>query len=530
MSANLESEVRSIMKLYSEARFKLGLERALALHKAAPNLAVTNYCVGHGLGAMQHLRDAVPYLRKAAQLEPRNADFLIRYSRALLDLGRIREAESNLMRAREINPKLSIIPWTLAIFYSSINRFDLAVPYFEQFLSLDMPEQIADGARLDWAHALIEVGRSEEAEPILRGLLGSAKARGAALAHLSNIKAFPLGSHEDGMIDQLLEQTGLSNLDRYVLLSTKARSFAAAKDYANEYALLKEGKKARGGKDTIRDFTRLIDDTIAGFTPEMIAELSAFVGNQNFRPIFVLGLPRSGTTLTEKILSGHSKVGGAGELTQIADFFFSVIADRPASQFLPQARALGRSAVLERLSEIEATMRFLCPGKERVVDKMPHNFLYCGVIAAMFPAARIVHVFRSPADNFLSGFKATLNPLHSYFDAPEVFIPYFEQYRRLMEHWYKVLPQQMFPLHYERLVTDPNGTIAELLDFCGLDWEEDCLYPERSSSRIGTASVMQARQPINANSVGGWKKYADQLQVIVDRLGDGLFTRPRQGA
>lgn len=530
MSVNIENEVRSIIKLYSEARFKLGLDKALELHRAAPNLAVTNYCVGHGLGATKRVREALPYLRKAVQLEPRNADFLIRYSRALLDLGRIREAESNLMRAREINPKLSIIPWTLAIFYSSINRFDLAVPHFENVSRMGLPENVANGARIDWAHALIEVGQTDKAEVLLRSMLNDERARGASLAHLATIKPFAVGSSEYDMLEKELQRDGLGDQDRFVLLGAKARASGLDKDYAKEYALFRESKIARGGKDTIRDFTRLVDDTIAGFSQDIISELSLYASNSRFRPIYVVGLPRSGTTLTEKILSAHSSVGGAGELTQVSDLFFGVLGGRPANDFLSLVRSLGRGNFMERIAELEATMEYLCPGKQRIVDKMPHNFLHCGLLAAIFPQSKFVHVFRSPADNFLSGFKASLNPTHGYFDDPEKFIPYFEQYRRIMEHWYKVLPQQIFPLHYERLVTEPNSTIAALLEFCDLDWQEDCLYPERSNSRIGTASVMQARQPINANSVGGWKKYSDQLQVIVDRLGDGVFTRPRQGA
>ncbi|MFT3673146.1 tetratricopeptide repeat-containing sulfotransferase family protein [Aestuariivirga sp.] len=526
MAVNIEQEVRSIMELYSEGRFKPGLERAFALHKVAPDLAITNYCVGHGLGATSRQREALPYLRKAVQHEPRNADYLIRCGRTLLDLGHIRDAEAHLLRARDINPSLSIIPWTLAIFYTSINRFDLAVPLFETVLKIGLPHNVAHGGRLDFAHALIEVGRNEEAELILRSMLTDPRARGPALADLATIKALPVDSAEYAMLEELLKVEGIGGSERFVLLSAKARSLSSAKDYAREYETLKQAKLARVGKDTLPTLTRMIDDLIQGFTPGMMSELTAIVSNRNFRPIYVVGLPRSGTTLTERILASHSEVGGAGELYLIKELVFGILADKPAYDFLDRVRVLGRTKVLERLADVEANMRFLCPGKERIVDKMPHNFLHCGAIGALFPSARIVHVIRSPADNFLSGFKASLNSTHSYFNSPEAFIPYYEQYRKIMEHWYKIMPERIFPLHYEELVTDPNKKIAELLAFCELGWEEDCLYPERSEARISTASITQARRPINAGSLGGWKRYASELQVIVDKLGDGRFSAP----
>jgi len=277
------------MRLYSEARFKEGLDRAIALHRAEPRLAATNYCVGHGLGATNRQHEALPFLRKAVQIEPRNADFLIRYSRALLDTGHIREAESNLMRARDINPKLSIIPWTLAVFYSSINRFDKAVRHFEEVMKIGLPEPVANGVRLDWAQALVEVGRTEEAETILRPLLNDDKARAAALGRLSAFAAFPEGSTEYALLDDEIRRHANDGEKRFVLLSAKARCRAAMKDYEGEYALIAESNAARAGRDMVPSFRYVVDGMIAGFTPQTIAELGELAdGHDTHRedPVF----------------------------------------------------------------------------------------------------------------------------------------------------------------------------------------------------------------------------------------------------
>ncbi|MFT3672095.1 tetratricopeptide repeat-containing sulfotransferase family protein [Aestuariivirga sp.] len=521
---NIETEVRAIFKLFGEGRFDLALAKAQALHRQAPQLPVSNYCMGHALAALQRPRDAVPFLRKAAQLEPRNVDFLVRFGRALLDSGRVREAESVLMKARDINPSLPIVPWTLGVFYASIDRFDKAVEHYSTVMSLKLPHGFDNNAKLDWAFALIEVGRTKEAEVPLRELLNDPKARGTALAHLAAIEPFPLDSPEFAMLEQELLRSDHSAMDRSVLLHTKARCLSSAKDIEGEYALLRESKLVRAKKDTSEAFGRQVDSLISVFSQENIAELSKIAGDNPFQPIHVLGLPRSGTTLVERILASHSTVAGAGELEVVAEFVRTVLNGHAVTEFLALARKMGGAALRQQLNEIEATMRFLGNGKDRIVDKMPHNFLFVGLLAAVFPKGSIVHCFRHPADNFLSGFKANLLDAHFYFDDPAIFISYFGHYRRLMEHWYRVLPGRIFPLHYERLVTEPKPMITSLLSFCQLGWEEDCLYPEQGESRIATASVHQARSPINAKSVGGWTKYQSRLQIIADTCGEGDFT------
>jgi len=523
MAGDLEIEVRSIFNLYSDGRFEQGLQRARALHKAAPQLAISNYCVGHGLGAMQRPRDALPFLRKATQIEPRNVEFLARYGRTLLDAGKIREAESALLKAHDLNPRLPIIPWTLGIYYASIDRFDRAVTFFQKVLEGELPPQFRNNAKVDWANALIEVGRSEEAEPVLRELLSDAAGRGAALAKLATIDAFPPGSRELMMLDEELARRDISSIDRSVLLASRARTCASVGDLEGEYDLIRQSKDARGSMNLVDQFGERVDALIAAFTPETMAELSTLAGEQEFQPIYVVGLPRSGTTLTEKILSAHSKVGGAGELLLMEDFSREIQGTKPSSDVLTLVQKTGGSQFRELIGEVVSTMRFLCPGVDRIVDKLPHNFQHCGFIASIFHGARIVHCFRNPADNFLSGFKASLLASHSYFDDPKWFIAYYGHYERLMKHWYECIGDRIYRLHYEDLVTEPQREIGRLLAFCGLEWEDACLHPEENASRIGTASVMQARSPINAKSVGGWRKYSSHLSEIAEKCNESDF-------
>jgi hypothetical protein len=315
----------------------------------------------------------------------------------------------------------------------------------------------------------------------------------------------------------------MTDRDRAILYVAKSNTYAAAKNTEAELACLRKSKELRGASDVSSAFGAYVDAAISVFTPALLSEIRDFAGTSDFSPIHVVGLPRSGTTLTERILSSHSRVGGAGELQLISNFLNGILAGRPLSEFSTQMHVLGGVNVRERVREIVETMRFLRPDKERIVDKMPHNFLRCGLIAALFPKGSIVHCFRHPADNFLSGFKANLLDSHSYFHRPEWFIPYHAHYVRLMDHWQKVIPGRIFASEYERLVTEPERSIRAMLAFCGLEWEENCLYPEREGSRIATASLLQARNPINPKSVGGWKKFASFLQPIADQSSVASF-------
>lgn len=517
----LEAQVRGIFALYAQGKYAEGLAQARRIHKAAPQLAIANYCVGHGLAASQQPREAMPFLRKATQIEPRNADFLVRYGRVLLELSRIREAESVLLKAHDLNPRLPMVPWTLGMYYASIDRFDVAAGHFRKVMQADLPAEAADSARMDWANALIQNGNTEEAKQVLRENLGRPAVRGAALVMLSSMTPLDMQGPDYRLLEEELARPNLGALDRSSLLVARSRSLKAAGDLDGEYAALQASKDARGSNYDLGKFAEQVDAIIAAFSAENLKRLASAAGPCPFRPIYVVGLPRSGTTLTEKILSRHEEVAGAGELPLMGNAMSDLLGARPVSELPGVVSSVEVARLRDFRRDIEATMRFLCPGKERIVDKMPHNFLSLGLVSVLFPEAQIVNCTRHPADNLLSGFKANLKVAHAFFDRPEWFIGYYGHYRRLLQHWHDVLPGRIHTLRYEALVTDPRKEIGDLLSFCGLPWQEDCLHPEDSTSRIGTASVMQARNPINAGSVGGWKKYASRMQSVVDALGDG---------
>jgi Tfp pilus assembly protein PilF len=511
--------VREIFGLFNRGEFPEALKLARNFHAKHPSLAIANYCVGHALAANKTVYAAIPYLKAAADLAPDNADYLVRYGRVLLDAGRIVEAEDILVRAHKINPKLTIALLTLGIFYSSIQRFDQSEKYFKEVLESKPPAEVFELAELNWIKSLVEIGSFDQAQSLLRNRIE----RGAhGIAHLAlfvEIGSSLLDSPEHRMIDKELSKGELKSQERATLLRAKAKMAKRSGRTDESFSLIKESKKAVSANFDQNPFSKYVDQTVSNFDKRTLERLQEKFGRSSFEPIYIVGLPRSGTTLTERIVASHREVGGAGELSLLGNFRKDILKGRPVDQFENCLLASSHADIDELVNGIERNMRHLCPGKDRIADKMPGNFMNSHLVKIFFPKARIIHCYRHPADNFLSGFEAELNSTHSYFDSPDVFAGYFESYLRLMRHWYSVMPDLIFSLRYEDLVSESRSTIGKLLDFCGLDWDENCMSPEKNSTRIATASMMQARNPINAESVGRWKRHFQELRIIDERLG-----------
>lgn len=260
-------------------------------------------------------------------------------------------------------------------------------------------------------------------------------------------------------------------------------------------------------------------DLISSFTPELIADLRKSAVDSS-QPIFVVGMPRSGTTLTEAILASHPDVFGAGELSYLHKLF--------ADQQRGGNKKTG--SLIASLSESELsrrTQRYLqqldahAPGKPHIVDKMPANFLMVGLIHAVMPNARIVHIARNPLDTCLSCFTRVFqrSQLHSY-DQVELG-RYFNAYVRVMRHWKAVLPEDSFhTIHYENLIEDIDSEARRLIAFCGLEWDDRCLEFYKGTRRVRTASVQQVRQPLYRSSKEKWRNYESHLTPLIETIGD----------
>jgi hypothetical protein len=250
------------------------------------------------------------------------------------------------------------------------------------------------------------------------------------------------------------------------------------------------------------------------FRPEMLNRLSG-LGDPSELPIFVVGMPRSGTTLVEQILASHPAVHGAGELT----LFEGIAASVCGGSYPGSTESLTPQHIVAAGYDYVQRVAALAPEAGRIVDKLPGNFLYAGLIHLALPNARIVHCRRDPVDTCLSCYTKIFDGARNCtYDLRELG-RYYRHYERLMDHWRNLLPpDRFFEIGYEAIVADLEGEARRLLDSCGLSWNPACLSFHRTRRPVKTASAAQVRQPLYPSSVGRWHRHARHLEPLLAAL------------
>jgi hypothetical protein len=250
----------------------------------------------------------------------------------------------------------------------------------------------------------------------------------------------------------------------------------------------------------------------AVFTADLLQQRGG-AGEPSAVPVFILGMPRSGTTLVEQVLASHCQVFGAGERAELS-------AAVAAWAGFPEAVADADDAVLRALGARHvAALRRLAPGALRITDKTPAHFLYIGLLRLVLPNARIIHVRRDPRDTCLSCFATPFTSGQPFaFDLAELG-RYYRAYDALMAHWRALLPASaMLEVRYEDVVADLEGEARRIVGYCGLGWDESCLQFHRTRRVVRTASAAQVREPLYRGSIGRWRAYGEALRPLLDAL------------
>ena len=258
-------------------------------------------------------------------------------------------------------------------------------------------------------------------------------------------------------------------------------------------------------REQLEETARFLIET---FTPELLDKRE--IGSESEKPLFVVGMMRSGTTLAEQILSSHRDVGGAGEL-----LFWPDNAGSSAKIF--RGSQLDALKLKNLAGEYLKLLDQLSPGKQRVVDKMNTNYLLLGLLHIAFPKARIVHMKRHPVDTCLSIWATPVANGIDLCGSKEHVVFQYRQYLRIMEHWASVLPpDRLLTVQYEELCSDREAVTHRMIEFCGLEWDDACLAPEKNERSVKTPSVWQVRQPVYKTSMERWRKYEPWLGAFAE--------------
>jgi hypothetical protein len=300
-----------------------------------------------------------------------------------------------------------------------------------------------------------------------------------------------------------------------------AQVLDARGEYAEAAGHLERGKslersewRKRGREYDPKDDEFLVSRLIEVSTPDFFRHAGDF-GLDAELPVFVVGLPRSGTTLVEQILASHSQVFGAGEIALGRDTMAAL--GEKGADFIEGLRRLDRQTAHRLASRHLQSLRAFHATALRIVDKMPDNFFSLGLLAILFPRAKLIHCRRDLRDVAVSCWMTHFREVRWASDQGHM-VSRFHQYQRLMEHWRRVLPVPLLEVDYEETVADLEGVARKLVAWCGLAWEPGCLEFHRAKRPVRTASAVQVRQPVFRTSVGRWKHYEHALAPLFARL------------
>ncbi|MHB1869894.1 MAG: tetratricopeptide repeat-containing sulfotransferase family protein [Steroidobacteraceae bacterium] len=441
------------------------------------------------------------------------------WGHALLGAGRLGEAEATFLELLKLEPDNPQNWAALGSLYIRLLRQEEALQAYEEAARLN-PGQA--GFRLAIGHVNKTLGRRKPCEAAYRECLRLAPTFADAYLALADLKNYLFSDAELAAMQQLLESSGAS--DPAQLHFALGRAMEQRKEYAEAFRHYAEGNalRRRTAPFSIEKFESKSQRIVTGFDRDFFRS-RAGSGHADPAPIFIVGLPRSGSTLVEQILASHPQVEGTMELTNILAMVRELDHRGTERDSYPQsALALSMDELAARGRRFIEDTRVLRGDRPYFIDKMPNNFSHIGLIHAILPNAKIIDVRRHPMDACFSTYK-------QYFAEGQTFSydlhdlgRYYRCYLALMDHWDEVLPGRVMHLQYEALIAHPEDTVRRLLEYCQLPFEAATLRFHENRRAVRTASAEQVRQPLYASGVGYWKHFAHELEPLRASLGECL--------
>jgi tetratricopeptide (TPR) repeat protein len=530
--------------LYPEAirEYATTLRIQPAYTKALYNLG--NIYTSQGL-----LEKAEEYYRKALQHNPDHFETLNNLGSLLKTLSRLEMALQSFEKALTIKPGDVSILTNLGNTYHLLEDYSQAEKYYlkainakgatsEAYCGLsgilykqgrkdEAQKLLQDGRQklpgddsivASQAVLLEQAGQPEDAYNALKDRLdNNCGSVDIAVAFAKFARQLDLENKAVDLLENLLNNNQSAS-DRMRISFLLGKLYDGMKQHGKAYDQYRTGNKLKPIKLDRNRTVEKFDQLISVFNNELLSTVEVS-GNKTDKPVFVIGMPRSGTSLVEQILSSHPEAHGAGELMDIGMLIASM-------QTLPDKENSYPACVpdisAKRLAEFSDTYKInidkLAPDAARVIDKMPGNFLHLGFIQMILPGARIIHCMRNPLDNCLSCYFTDFLGYHPYaYDQADLGF-YYCQYLRLMNHWQEVTGLPLYTVQYENLVNNQEAISREMIDFCGLPWDESCLEFHKTKRLVKTASYDQVRRPMYKSAIGRAEPYRDRIGALIEEL------------
>ena len=458
--------------------------------------------------------------RGLVQQMPEKPKWWLKLATALSRQDKLEESEESVKRSLEIDPDQVEARMLLGSIYSKNNQFDDALEQYNVVLE-KQPENVA--AISQQATTLKTLGRQDEAITAYQSCMKIEPKYGEAAWSLSNLKTYRFSDNEVEQMYAVLGGGELKPDDVVHFNYALGKAYEHRKDWDRAFECYQAGNTVK--RDLVKwsadKFSEMIDRTIATFDREFV-ERHRNSGVQDPSPVFILGLPRSGSTLQEQILSSHSQVEGTRELPYMPWIASGLDRDKLASKRYPEGVRELDAEKLQLIGNrfLEQAQRHREQNLPFFIDKLPNNFIYTGLILLSMPNAKIINTRRHPIDNCFGCFKQLwAEGQHFSYDLEDLG-RYYRDYQRLMDHWHKVFPGKIYDVQYENVVDNLEQNVRSLLDYCGLPFEEQCLRFHETKRAVNTASSEQVRQPIYKSAVAYWQHFEKHLDPLKAALGD----------
>lgn len=500
------------------------IDEAIALYrdvlkKNPDNVNAMQYLAGAFWQDKKRPDDAEALLRRATQIAPDFARAWTTLGALLMDTNKFVEAIDAYDKATKLEPRNPDAWAGLGNANGRAMYPEKAIEAFEKSLALNDSRPSVLGA---YAWELKTVGNQDAAVEAYRKAVNKRPSFGPAYWSMANLKIFKFEEEEIAAMLEQVERNDLTVVDDVHFRFALGKAMEDKKDYDqawNFYHTGNQRQRATVDHDPVQ-FERRIAAVKSVIDTKLLSE-RAGIGFEAARPIFIVGLPRSGSTLVEQILASHSQVEGTSELPLLGRIVESIGRYRTDGVDYPEAVPEMRDKDLRGYGKqyIDESQRYRATDKPLFTDKLPNNFPMIGFAHLILPNAIFINARRHPFDTCLGAYKQLFGEGQNFtYDMLDL-AHYYQQYDAMMKHWHKTLPGRVLDVHYEETVTDLEAQVRRILDHCGLPFEDGCLRYHETDRAVKTASSEQVRQPIYASALGKWRHYENHLDLWKQQLG-----------
>lgn len=472
--------------------------------------------LGMVYGSLNQFHKSIQFTRKAIEIDPDYVNAHYNLGIALQRIGELKEAagEFEYVIARRADNIQAL--FSLGNIRRDFGEYQQAAECYRRIQQLDP-------GNLDAVAGEAEVFEKQGKDEYAYGVIQPYLKEGAGNAEIVRIHALLAGKRGDAdvaiaLLEQIIESDENGPDARMSLHFKLGDLYDRVGNYDDAFHHYEAGNQLKGIYFDSYQFRNDLNNTIEAFGESNISRFPRS-GYQSDLPLFIVGMPRSGTSLVEQILASHRDIHGAGELGDIGLLVEKLQLGMKYGYYgldFNSQITVGQLDVAA--NDYLENLRRLSPAAQRITDKMPSNFLHLGFIELLFPNARIIHCKRNALDTCLSGYFKNFHAGHAYTFKLEDVGRYYLGYRELMEHWKRVLQLPIHEVEYEELVGNPEREIRKLVEFSGLQWDENCLSHEDSSRVTRTASYDQANKPIYRKSMGRWRNYQRHIGPLIKEL------------